>query len=151
MNPKSEEGFPSERLQVLPQGRHRVRISASHRDSPLLKILANWLTDRPEVVRFSQRPDTGTLYVDYDDGEGLRGRFLRALRDKIYTLNARKSGPLCIEKIHATSGRIRVRLRDANQQQLHQLAACATTFTQVKKVHVAPCSFSLLIFLIRVR
>ena len=145
MNAKSEEGFPSERLQVFPQGMHRIRISATHRDSPLLKILANWLTDRPEVVRLSQRPETGTLYIDYDDGEGLRGRFLRALRDKIYALSARKSGPLCIEKIHATSGRIRVRLRDAKQQQLHQLAACAATLTQVKQVHAEPCSYSLLI------
>src|ERR1700678_3237659 len=100
------------KLQVFLRGKSRARIvTGSGRDSAEVWAIEKWLTGRSDVVRFERQMSTGEFDIDYDDGDDLRGHFLRALRDKLHILKAlKRREPFDVQPVHSLPGRVRVRV-----------------------------------------
>ncbi len=112
-------------LQVFSRGPGRACVVGARKDSAEASALAAWLAERIDVVRFEQRIGTGAFYVDYDDGAALSGRFIRALRDKIHTLNRANPEPFDITPVHSLRGRVRLRVTGITERDLATLTMLA--------------------------
>lgn len=88
-------------------------------------MLETWLAERIDVIRFEPRPATGALYVDYDDGSALHGRFIRSLRDKIYTLNHPCTEQFTVTPVHSMKGRVRLQVTGIGEHELATLTVLA--------------------------
>jgi heavy metal translocating P-type ATPase len=132
-------------LQVLLCGKSRARIiTGSGRDSAEARAIEKWLAGRSDVVRFERQNSTGEFDIDYDDGDDLRGHFLRALRDKLHTLKRRE--PFDVQPVHSLPGRVRVRVTGIHVQQLAALTVLVEGLPGVKHSKHWPGSNSTLIF-----
>ena len=96
-------------LQVFSRGPGRACVVGAGKHLPETSLLAAWLAERIDVARFQRRTEAGVFDIDYDDGAGLPGRFLRSLREKVHTLNRAKPEPYNIEPVHSLKGRVRLR------------------------------------------
>ena len=112
-------------LQVFNIGRGRACIVGVAKGSRVARVLEEWLTDRIDVIRFEQRTGTGAIYADFDDGAALPGRFIRCLRDKVYTLNRARPEPFEITPVHSLKGRVRLRITGIDERQLSTLTMLA--------------------------
>ena len=112
-------------LQVFSRGPGRACVVGARKDSAEASALAAWLAERIDVVRFEQRIGTGAFYVDFDDGAALSGRFIRALRDKIYTLNRANPELFDITPVHSLRGRVRLRVTGITERDLATLTMLA--------------------------
>jgi Cu2+-exporting ATPase len=120
-------------LNVFDRGRGRACIVGARTGSAEALALEAWLADRIDVLRFSQRTRTGTLYVDYDDGAALPGRFVRGLRDRIHTLTRPTAEPFEITPVHTLKGRVRLRVTGIRERELATLAMLAGGLPGVKR------------------
>ncbi|HTW31431.1 MAG TPA: heavy metal translocating P-type ATPase [Candidatus Sulfotelmatobacter sp.] len=107
------------------QGRGRACIVGVRKGSAEARSLEAWLAERIDVVRFAQRAGTGAFYIDYDDGIALPGRFIRNLRDKIYTLNFPSPEPFNVIPVRRLRGRVRLRVTGIGDRELATLTMLA--------------------------
>ncbi len=129
-NHGSKHGSMSGELQVLnkrrgDKGRGSICVAGVRPGSAEAASLEQWLTGRIDVVAFEQHAATGAFYIDYDDGIALPGRFLRALRDKIYTLNRPAPEPFDVIPVHSMKGRVRLRVTGIGERELATLTMLA--------------------------
>jgi Cu2+-exporting ATPase len=117
----------SAELEVFDKGCGRACVVGAPRGSAEASALEAWLAERIDVARVERRTGSGALYVDYDDGAALAGRFIRSLRDKVHALNGRriKSEPFDITSVHSLPGRVRLRVMGVSEQQLATLTMLA--------------------------
>jgi heavy metal translocating P-type ATPase len=106
-------------FQVFLHGRSRACITGAGKESADAAAIATWLAAQSDVVRFEQRPTTGAFYVDFNDGDALRGHFLRALRDRLEIL--KRPEPFDVKPVHSLPGRVRVRITGIRPEQLAML------------------------------
>ena len=119
-------------LRTFNDGPGRASIVGVREGSAEASALAAWLTERIDVIRFESRPAAGAMYVDYDDGSALPGRFLRSLRDKIHTLNHPRPEPFTITPMHSLQGRVRVRVTGIGEHELATLTMLAAGLPGVR-------------------
>ena len=134
-----------EELQVFQRGRGRACVTGARKDSAEANALEAWLAERIDVACFEQRIGTGTFYVEYDDGAALSGRFIRSLRDKIYTLNRTKPEPFNIKPVHSLRGRVRLEVTGISERQLATLTMLSTGLPGVKRTKHRPGSRTTLV------
>jgi len=115
----------SAQLQVFNIGRGRACIIGVRRDSAAASQLETWLSERIDVIRFEQRNGTGAFYADYDDGAALPGRFIRSLREKVFTLNRSCRERFSVRPVHRLNGRVRLRVTGIGERQLSTLTMLA--------------------------
>jgi heavy metal translocating P-type ATPase len=132
-------------LQVFQRGRGRACVTGARKDSAETNALEVWLADRIDVIRFERRIGTGTFYVDYDDGAALYGRFIRSLRDKIYTLNRAKPEPFYLKAVHSLRGRVRLGVTGISERQLATLTMLTAGLPGVKRTKHLPDSHTMLV------
>ena len=126
-------------LQVFQKGRGRASIFGVGENSAEALALQGWLAERIDVVRFEQRPGTGSFHIDYDDGTALPGRFVRSLRDKVHTLNrSRIAEPFDVQRVHSLRGRVRLRVTGITEPQLATLTMLAAGLPGVKRTKHLP-------------
>ena len=126
-------------LQVSQKGRARASILGVRKNSAEALALQGWLAERIDVVRFEQRPGTGSFHIDYDDGTALPGRFVRSLRDKVHTLNrSRIAEPFDVQRVHSLRGRVRLRVTGITEPQLATLTMLAAGLPGVKRTKHLP-------------
>src|SRR5208337_1362913 len=119
-------------LQVFNTGRGRACIVGVRKDSAAARALEAWLAERIDVIRFEQRTGSEAFYADYDDGAALSGRFIRNLRDKVYTLNRPCPEPFSVTPVHRLKGRVRLRVTGIAERQLSTLTMLAGGLPGVK-------------------
>lgn len=130
--PRGEKkpGSMSARLRVFSKGPGRACIAVA--GCAEAQVLERWLRDRIDVLRVEHRPAAHALYVDYDDGIALAGRFMRSLRDKIHTLNEPAPEPFSITPVHSLKGRVRLRVTGIGERELATLTMLAGGLPGVK-------------------
>jgi heavy metal translocating P-type ATPase len=112
-------------LEVLNTGRGRACIVGVRKDSAAARALEEWLSERIDVIRFEQRTGSEAFYADYDDGAAIPGRFIRSLRDKVYTLNQPRPEPFSVTPVRRLKGRVRLRVTGIAERQLSTLTMLA--------------------------
>jgi Cu2+-exporting ATPase len=133
------------RMQLLPHAKGRVRIAGASAGSADAEALLGWLLGRTEVLLAHQSPGTGVLYVDYEDGKGLSGRFLRALTDKLYALEHPPAESFDVQPLHSLPGRIRLKVRGLLAGELAKLMAFAAALPGILDAQASPDSETLLL------
>jgi Cu2+-exporting ATPase len=126
---------------VRPQGPHRLRIVGVESGSAAAKTICTFLAERPEVQRFEQRPKTGVFCVDYDDRSELPGRFLRALNERIASIERpppEDSKLFDIERVHSVEGRVRLRVRGLDEESIPKLTAFIAVLEGVEHAVASP-------------
>ncbi len=91
-----------------------------------------WLIARIDVIRFEYQIGAQEFSVEYDDGAALNGRFLRALRDKIHTLNFVAPEPFDVTPVRSLRGRVRFRVTGIGERELSTLTMLAGGLPGVK-------------------
>jgi Cu2+-exporting ATPase len=134
-------------LQVFQKGRGRASILGVRRGSAEARALQGWLAERIDVLRFDQRSGTGVLYVDYDDGTALSGRFLRSLRDRVHSINRSRTEaePFDVRPVHSLRGRVRLRVTGITESQLATLTMHAAGLPGVKHTGHLPGGRTMLV------
>ena len=119
-------------LQVFNIGRGRACIVGVPKASATALELKAWLSERIDVVRFEQRTGTGAIYADFDDGAALPGRFIRCLREKVFSLNQPSPEPFSVTPIRRLKGRVRLRITGISERHLATLTMLAGGLPGVK-------------------
>jgi len=119
-------------LQVFNIGRGRACIVGVRKGSATASTLEGWLAERIDVIRFEQRSGTGAIYADFDDGAALPGRFIRCLRDKVFTLNQPCPEPFSVTPVRRLKGRVRLRVTGIAERQLSTLTMLSGGLPGVK-------------------
>jgi len=132
------------KLQVFLRGKNQARVvTGSSRDSAEANALEKWLTGRRDVVRFERREATSEFDIHYDDGDDLPGHFIRALRDKLYTLKRRES--FAVHPVHSLPGRVRIRVKGIHAQQFEALTVLGRGLPGITSIKHLPGSYSTVI------
>jgi Cu2+-exporting ATPase len=120
-------------LQVLQRGRGRAWIVGGRAGSAEAGALEAWLADRVDVVRVERR--ARALQVEYEDGTALPGRFLRALRDEVFTLNRSRvvREPFGVTPVGSSAGRVRLRVTGVDERELAGLTMAIAGLPGVKR------------------
>ncbi len=132
-------------LDVRRMGAERVRIFGCAREAPTTGRLLAWLAARGEVVEHTHREDLGIVDVRYRDAPGKSGAFLRALRDRAFTLSHPGALAHHAEIAHAIEGRVRLRLAGLADDDLVRLAAWIEARPGVTRASASPASRSILV------
>ena len=119
-------------LQVFNIGRGRACVVGVPKGSATASALEAWLAERIDVIRFEQRNGTGAIYADFDDGAALPGRFIRCLRDEVFTLNRPSPEPFSVRPVRRLKGRVRLRVTGIGERQLSTLSMLAGGLPGVK-------------------
>jgi len=119
-------------LQVFNTGRGRACIVGVRKGSGAARALEGWLSERIDVIRFEQRAGSEAFYADYDDGAAVPGRFIRSLRDKIFTLNRPLPERFSVTPVLRLKGRVRLRVTGIAERQLSTLTMLAGGLPGVK-------------------
>jgi heavy metal translocating P-type ATPase len=135
----------SRQLQIFHRGHGRVCIVGAQKGSAEAGALEAWLAERIDVVRYEQRTDTDTFYVDWDDGIALPGRFIRSLQAKIHALNRTYSEPFDITPVHSLRGRVRFRVTGIGDRQLATLTMVAAGLPGVQRTKHLPGGRTMLV------
>ena len=135
----------SARLQAFNKGPGRACIVAVRAGSRQARALKAWLAERIDVLRFEHRHASGTLYIDYDDGAALPGRFVRCLRDRIHTLNHPGAQSLTIIPVHSMTGRVRLRVTGIRERELATLTMLACGLPGVRHTKHTPGGRTMLV------
>jgi Cu2+-exporting ATPase len=130
---------------VFPLSERRLRICGVARGSPEHATLVGWLSQRAEVTRITWRPEVAVLYVEYDEGAALPGRFLRALRDQLYLLQRPPRAGFSLCPVHAVAGRIRLRIDGLGSAALFRLQAFAIALPGVTRAEASVDSGTLVL------
>jgi heavy metal translocating P-type ATPase len=125
-------------FQVVDQGFGRARIVGLSKNPGAARALDAWLAERIDVVRVEKRNCSSTFYAWYDDGSALPGRFIRSLRDKIYTLSRTPPEPFGITPVHSLRGRVRLRIDGATERQVAALTIVAAGIPGVTRAKHLP-------------
>src|SRR5262249_27727438 len=83
--------------------------------------------------------------VRYRDPPGHRGAFLRALRDRLFTLSQHEPG-FSAEIAHAIDGRVRLRVDGVGDDAVVRLASWIAALRGIARASASPASRSILIF-----
>ncbi|HMK86209.1 MAG TPA: heavy metal translocating P-type ATPase [Steroidobacteraceae bacterium] len=132
-------------LQAYAKGPGRACIVGVREGTAEARALEAWLAERIDAIGFERRPATGALYVDYDDGAALTGRFLRSLRDKIYTLNHPGTELFTVTAVHSMKGRVRLRVTGIGQRELATLTMLAGGLPGVRQTKHIPGGRTMLV------
>jgi heavy metal translocating P-type ATPase len=132
-------------LDVRRMGAERVRIFGCARDGPATSSLIAWLAERAEVVEHVHREDLSFVDVRYRDAPGKSGAFLRALRDRAFTLSHPGAVGHAVEIAHAIEGRVRLRLEGLDDDDLVRLAAFIEARSGVTRASASPASRAILV------
>lgn len=132
--------------EVVLQGNHRVRVQDLRKGSLERRMIEKWLEQRPEVIHIKAKEESETILIHLDETGGRRGRFVRALKDKLHsTLSAEKVDAFDVTLVHSLHGRVRVRIAGADCRQIAALAAKAAVRPGVEKIIHLPGSDTVLI------
>ena len=109
--------------------------------------MEDWLHARHDVVAVRRREDISAIDVDYTDGGGARGSFVRSLRDRIFVIHESTSQPIgfALHIVHAIRGRIRLRIDGATDEAMGRLAAWIAEHPGVLRATASPASASILV------
>jgi len=133
------------RLRTFNKGPGRACIVGVRAGSHEARELKAWLAERIDVLDFEHRHASGTLYVDYDDGAALPGRFVRCLRDRIHTLNHPGAEPFTITPVHSMRGRVRLRVTGIGERELATLTMLACGLPGVRHTKHVPGGRTMLV------
>jgi len=130
---RTKQGPTSAQLGVFVKAPGRACILGVRKGSAPARALKAWLADRVDVVGFEHRSTAGAIYVDYDDGAALPGRFIRCLRDRVHTLNRPRPEPFTVVPVHAMRGRVRLRVTGIGERELATLTMLASGLPGVRQ------------------
>jgi Cu2+-exporting ATPase len=133
------------RLRAFNKGPGCTCIIGVRTGSRQARALEAWLAQRIDVLGFEHRHASGALYVDYDDGAALPGRFVRSLRDKIQTLNHPSAEPFTINPVHSMTGRVRLRVTGIGERELATLTMLACGLPGVRHTRHVPGGRTMLV------
>ncbi len=130
-------------LEVREKGPGRAYVLGATRSLAQARALEDWLAERIDVVGYERHRGSGALYITYDDGDALPGRFLRGLKDKIHTLTRHRGDPrpFDVTPVHSLPGRVRLRatgIEDGQLATLTMLTAGLPGVTHTKHVPGSP-------------
>jgi heavy metal translocating P-type ATPase len=125
-------------------GAERLRIHGCAPKEPATAALLRWLAEQDDVVEHTQRADRELIDVRYREAHRGHGAFLRALRDRVFTL-AHPPERHTVEIAHALEGRVRLRVGGLGDDDLVRLAAWLGGRPGVFRASPSPASRSILI------
>jgi Cu2+-exporting ATPase len=135
----------SDEIDVRRIGGERVRIVGCAPGAPVTAELVAWLRVRGEVVEHAHREDLAVIDVRFQDPPGRKGAFVRALRDRVFTLVRPGVPPRLVEIAHAIEGRVRLRLSGFADDDQVRLAAFLQKRPGVTRASASPASQSILV------
>ena len=129
-------------LQVVDRGDRRAAVIGVTRESEQARALEAWLSERADVVHFERRIGSGSIAIEYDDGNALPGRFLRGLRDCVYRLHTSAITPeaYAVTPVHSLKGRVRVRVTGISESQLATLTMVTAGLPHIRHATHVPWS-----------
>ena len=125
-------------------GDQRLRIHGAAPEEPATAALLRWLAEQGDLVEHTQRPDREIIDVRYRGARLGRGTFLRALKDRVFTLEHPPERHTA-EIAHALEGRVRLRIGGLSDDDLIRLAAYLGGRPGVFRASPSPASRSILI------
>ncbi|WP_426752671.1 heavy metal translocating P-type ATPase [Myxococcus sp. Y35] len=131
------------RVSAVAPGRLLIRGAAD--DSETLRKLLGWLESRPEVQVATCQRSTGLVKVHYRETPRFPGAFALRVRDFAFTLHQRPPRPFQVDVLHALPGRLRLRVRGLEDDDILKLAAWAATQPGVHKSSASPAIHSLVV------
>ncbi len=133
-------------IEVFSNG-HRARVVGMGKGSREARALDHWLSERKEVLSFKQRKHTGVYDIQYQDGNGIAGRFVRSLRDKLFSLFTREEPDLfAVRPVHSLPGRVRFHVDGLDDdERMGHLTGFAAILPGVLKVNHLPSSSTILV------
>jgi Cu2+-exporting ATPase len=132
-------------LDVQRVGAERLRIHGCEGEAPATVALLGWLRGRDEVVDHTHRAHLGLIEVRFRDAPSRRGAFLRALRDRVFTLDPPAPEARSVEIAHALEGRVRLRALGLGDDDVVRLASFLQTRPGVVRASASPASRSILV------
>ncbi|QDE91085.1 cadmium-translocating P-type ATPase [Myxococcus xanthus] len=123
----------------------RLLIRGAAEDSKTLRQLLGWLESRPEVQVATCQRSTGLVKVHYQEASRFPGAFVLRVRDFAFTLHQLPPKPFQVEVLHALPGRVRLRVRGLEDDDILKLAAWAATLAGVHKASASPAIHSLVV------
>ena len=127
-------------------GEGRVRIRGGDPGEAASEALMAWLAARAEVREIRHREATGTIDVRFEEEDGTKGAFARALRDRIYALEMPVPEAFGAEVTHALAGRTRLRMTGATGDEIERLSLWLASVPGVTRASASPASESVLVY-----
>src|SRR5262249_48962099 len=121
-NPGGRQGAAAASFEIQRLGADRVRVHGLASDAAAASDLSAWLAGRGDVEEHNHREEHDVIDVRYRDPPGHRGAFVRALRDRLFTLS-RHEPSFSAEIAHAIDGRVRLRVEGINDDAVVRLAS----------------------------
>ena len=122
-----------------------VRIHVDPRDELGMRRLLAWLAGRAEVMEIAHHEDGTDVEVRFRDGEQPPGRFVRSLRDWIFSATRPAPTKHRVEIVHLLEGRARLRLVNVSEDDVQRIALHVATIPGVSRANPSPASRSLLV------
>jgi Cu2+-exporting ATPase len=132
-------------LDVQRLGAERLRILGVPRDATVTTSIVAWLRGRDEVVEHAHREDVAMIEVRYQEGPEGKGAFVRALRDRLFTLARPKPEGRSVTVAHAIEGRVRLRLSGISDSERMRLATWLQGRPGVTRASSSPATQSILV------
>jgi Cu2+-exporting ATPase len=124
----------------------RVRVWGAPPGHERTRRLLRWLSRRREVVDTKPRPRTGSIVIRYREPPQQEGSFLRSLRDELFVLSRPpRPSAMRIALDHALPGRMRLRVYNLSDDDLHRLGAWLAQQPGIGRVSTSEATGSILL------